>query len=46
MTDQGRSRWPITADGATLAVVNPDPNSVTLVDTATQTPRAELTVGG
>ncbi len=35
----------ITADGATLAVANPDSNSVTLIDTAARTVRAELTVG-
>ena len=35
----------ITANGATLLVVNPDSNSVTLVDTASRSPIAELPVG-
>jgi YVTN family beta-propeller protein len=35
----------ITADGATLLVVNPDSNSLTLVDTASSTAVAELPVG-
>jgi YVTN family beta-propeller protein len=35
----------ITADGATLLVVNPDSNSLTLVDTATETIITEISVG-
>ncbi len=35
----------ITANGATLLVVNPDSNSVTLVDTASRSAIAELPVG-
>ncbi len=35
----------ITADGATLLVVNPDSNSLTLVDTASQSVIAEIPVG-
>jgi YVTN family beta-propeller protein len=35
----------ITSDGATLLVVNPDSNSLTLVDTASRTAIAELPVG-
>jgi len=35
----------ITADGATLLVVNPDSNSLTLVDTASRSVIAELPVG-
>jgi YVTN family beta-propeller protein len=35
----------ITADGATLLVVNPDSNSLTLVDAASRTVVAELAVG-
>jgi YVTN family beta-propeller protein len=35
----------ITSDGATLLVVNPDSNSLTLIDTAGQAVITELTVG-
>jgi YVTN family beta-propeller protein len=35
----------LTAGGDTLLVVNPDSNSLTLVDTATRSPLAELPVG-
>ena len=35
----------ITADGSTLFVVNPDSNSLTLVDTLTSEPIAEIGVG-
>ena len=35
----------ITADGATLLVVNPDSNSLTLVDVASHSARAEVPVG-
>lgn len=35
----------MTADGATLLVVNPDSNSLTLVDTATETIITEISVG-
>ncbi|MGD2179238.1 MAG: c-type cytochrome [Anaerolineae bacterium] len=35
----------LSADGETLLVVNPDSNSLTLVDTATRSPVAELPVG-
>jgi YVTN family beta-propeller protein len=35
----------ITMDGATLLVVNPDSNSLTLGDTATNTPLVEIPVG-
>ena len=35
----------ITTDGSTLLVANPDANSVTLVDTTTQTALVELQVG-
>jgi len=46
-TQEGRSSSAIaiTADGATLLVVNPDSNSLTLVDTVTQLPIVELPVG-
>jgi YVTN family beta-propeller protein len=35
----------LTSDGATLLVVNPDSNSLTLMDTASQAVLAELPVG-
>ena len=35
----------VTTDGSTLLVVNPDSNSVTLVDTTSLTPFAEIGVG-
>lgn len=39
------SAMAITADGATLLVVNPDSNSLTLVDAASRSVIAELSVG-
>ena len=45
MTKQASSSIAITSDGATLLVVNPDSNSLTLVDTAGGSVIVELAVG-
>jgi len=45
ITKRSSSAIAITADGATLLVVNPDSNSLTLVDTAGHAVLAEIPVG-
>jgi YVTN family beta-propeller protein len=45
ITKRSSSPIAITADGATLLVVNPDSNSLTLVDTAGRAVLAEIPVG-
>jgi len=44
-TNQSSSAVAITPDGGLLLVVNPDSNSLSLVDTLSLTPLAEITVG-
>ena len=45
VTKRSSSAIAITADGTTLLVVNPDSHSLTVVDTASESVIAEISVG-